>query len=105
MMRNPKFGLGTTIALALGLLVGPAWSQKPPKVNLKVMVDTTAIAPGQPFTVAFRFDIAEEWHIYWRNSGDSGMPPSVRWQLPEGFVAQDTRRCRFDESSCASSTY
>jgi thiol:disulfide interchange protein DsbD len=87
MMPNAKFGIGTTIALALGLLVGPAWSQESPKANIEVAVDTTAIAPGQPFTVAFQFDIAEDWHIYWRNSGDSGMPPNVRWQLPDGFQA------------------
>ena len=93
MIQNPKIGLGPALALSCGLLAGPAWAQKAqkaekaPKANLEVAVDTTAIAPGQPFTVAFQFDIAEDWHIYWRNSGDSGMPPNVRWQLPEGFKA------------------
>ncbi|HEX3094552.1 MAG TPA: protein-disulfide reductase DsbD domain-containing protein, partial [Candidatus Angelobacter sp.] len=27
------------------------------------------------------------WHIYWINPGDSGQPPSFKWQLPPGFSA------------------
>ena len=27
------------------------------------------------------------WHVYWKNPGDSGLPPSVTWMLPEGFEA------------------
>lgn len=29
------------------------------------------------------------WHIYWINPGDSGQPPSFKWQLPSGFSAQE----------------
>ncbi len=28
-----------------------------------------------------------EWHTYWRNPGDSGEPPKIEWQLPQGVAA------------------
>ncbi|MCG8590227.1 MAG: thioredoxin family protein [Proteobacteria bacterium] len=27
-------------------------------------------------------ELAEGWHIYWRNPGDSGLPPQLTWDLP-----------------------
>ncbi|HEV8052359.1 MAG TPA: thioredoxin family protein, partial [Parachlamydiaceae bacterium] len=29
----------------------------------------------------------DKWQAYWKNPGDSGMPPVVAWNLPEGFEA------------------
>ncbi len=29
----------------------------------------------------------QNWHVYWRNPGDSGLPPEVAWTLPAGFSA------------------
>jgi thiol:disulfide interchange protein DsbD len=31
------------------------------------------------------------WYIYWTNPGDAGLPPELRWQLPEGFKASAPR--------------
>src|SRR5262249_2601184 len=31
------------------------------------------------------------WHIYWKNPGDSGQPPLLRWVVPPGFAAGSTR--------------
>jgi thiol:disulfide interchange protein DsbD len=42
-------------------------------------------APGN--WVGFYFQLDPGWHIYWVNSGDSGAPPQVNWQLPPGFSA------------------
>ena len=39
--------------------------------------------------MALRLDIAEGWHTYWRNPGDSGEPTRIDWELPEGVVAGD----------------
>ena len=30
-----------------------------------------------------------EWHTYWKNSGDSGLPTSLQWTLPDGVTAGD----------------
>ena len=39
----------------------------------------------RPFYVAVYFKIAPEWHLYWKNPGDSGMPPQMRLSLPPSF--------------------
>lgn len=31
----------------------------------------------------------EGWHTYWQNPGDSGIPISITWSLPEGWKASD----------------
>ncbi|MGA2217566.1 MAG: thioredoxin family protein, partial [Terracidiphilus sp.] len=27
------------------------------------------------------------WHVYWKNAGDSGEPPHIKWTLPQGITA------------------
>ncbi|MBI4396640.1 MAG: thioredoxin family protein [Elusimicrobia bacterium] len=58
-------------------------------VHTKVSLapETTAVRSGDPVWVALRFQIDPGWHIYWVNSGDSGLPPRVKWTLPAGFKA------------------
>jgi len=36
---------------------------------------------------ALRFRMEAGWHLYWKNPGDSGLPPEVAWDLPEGWKA------------------
>ena len=45
----------------------------------------------QSFTVGLRFRPQPGWHIYASNPGDSGLPPTVEWQLPPGFTASPLR--------------
>jgi thiol:disulfide interchange protein DsbD len=33
------------------------------------------------------FKLEPGWHVYWKNPGDSGEPPHIRWTLPEGVTA------------------
>ncbi|MFP4370174.1 MAG: protein-disulfide reductase DsbD domain-containing protein [Candidatus Kapaibacterium sp.] len=41
--------------------------------------------------LAAKFEIKKDWHIYWKNPGDAGMPTTIDWTLPEGFSVMDTR--------------
>ena len=43
-------------------------------------------APGGGEAIAISITVAPEWHIYWRNPGDSGAAPSVKLELPEGWT-------------------
>lgn len=56
-------------------------------VSLELVSEMESIRPGQPFSVALRFQTDPSWHINWRNPGDAGLPPSVKWELPPGFEA------------------
>ncbi len=58
-----------------------------PLVTPSLHVATTTFS--EPFTVAIRFQIAPEWHLYWKNPGDAGLAPKAQWTLPEGFTISD----------------
>src|SRR3984957_20575737 len=54
-------------------------------VTASLLSDVIAIQPGQKFRVGVLYRIEPGWHIYWRFSGDSGIPTKIEWQLPAGF--------------------
>ena len=45
------------------------------------------VQPGKPLWVGLQIAHQPEWHTYWKNSGDSGLPTVLDWQLPEGIAA------------------
>ena len=79
------------LALLLSLLAGPVAAQgfKPPAdlVRASLVAEPASVAGATPFTVAIRMAMKPGWHVYWRNPGDSGLPPEVTWTLPAGFSA------------------
>jgi DsbC/DsbD-like thiol-disulfide interchange protein len=58
-----------------------------PHARVQLLARQTAIAPGSNVQVGVHFILEPGWHIYWINPGDSGQPPSLKWQLPPGFAA------------------
>jgi thiol:disulfide interchange protein len=58
-------------------------------VKASLISDASSIAPGQKFRVGVLYRIEPGWHIYWKHSGDSGIPTKIEWRLPEGFKAED----------------
>jgi DsbC/DsbD-like thiol-disulfide interchange protein len=89
----PRSCLFLTIAI-LSIGASPAISQQPKVtdeefpgnlfVKARMIADTDALAPGTPSHVAVIFDISNGWHLYWRNPGDSGLPPTVKFKAPPG---------------------
>ncbi|HEY9595798.1 MAG TPA: protein-disulfide reductase DsbD domain-containing protein, partial [Spirochaetia bacterium] len=55
-------------------------------VDAALVSSVTSIAPGAPFTVALVLTMDPDWHVYWKNPGDSGLPTSISWSLPPGFT-------------------
>ncbi|RZI98809.1 MAG: protein-disulfide reductase, partial [Rubrivivax sp.] len=47
------------------------------------------IEPGKTVWVGLSIAHQPEWHTYWKNSGDSGLPTSLEWTLPPGVMAGD----------------
>lgn len=67
----------------------PAWAQgfRTPAdlVQASLVAEPAAVAGGTPFTLAVHMRLKPGWHVYWRNPGDSGLPPEVTWTMPAGF--------------------
>ena len=81
MPHSLRFLLTLLLALGgLGAVVGAP--VKTAHVEAELVSERTALVPGQPTTVALRLKMAEGWHTYWQNPGDSGLPTSLAWTLP-----------------------
>ncbi len=56
-------------------------------VQASLLAEPAAIAPGAPFTAAVRLQVPPGWHVYFRNPGDSGLAPKLRWELGSALAA------------------
>jgi len=61
---------------------GSQQDQNPP-VSTELIADRTAVAQGGVIRLGVKFQIAPEWHIYWKNPGESGFGTKVEWDLSE----------------------
>ena len=53
-------------------------------VSAELVAERSAVQPGQSVQIGLRLQHVPHWHTYWRNPGDSGLPTTLRWTLPEG---------------------
>ncbi|EXU80318.1 protein-disulfide reductase [Comamonas aquatica DA1877] len=59
-----------------------------PRVRAQlVALAPEGIAPGRPLALGLRIEHQPDWHTYWKNAGDSGLPTQLTWQLPAGLHA------------------
>ncbi len=83
--------------LAAGLLAGTSQAQllTPGVVDTgQVRAELLAhapdgVQPGGTVWFGLRLQHAPEWHTYWKNPGDSGLPTELEWTLPDGVIAGD----------------
>lgn len=60
---------------------------RPPHATVELLSEQAIAGPGSTIWLGLRFRLEPGWHIYWRNPGDSGYPPRITWDLPEGVMA------------------
>ena len=81
-MRRMGFVLAFCLG-AFGLNGHPATYMTKPQL----LLSAESAKPGDTVMAAMHFTMAPEWHIYWRNPGDSGIATSIQWKLPKGITA------------------
>jgi thiol:disulfide interchange protein/DsbC/DsbD-like thiol-disulfide interchange protein len=83
----------------ISCLLGSAWAQGAPTAIVQtpqVRAELMAHAPqgvqaGQALWVGLQLTHQPEWHTYWRNPGDSGLPTHIELNLPAGITAGDVQ--------------
>lgn len=73
------------VAGLVGCTGGGPTDADPVRVTVTAVPKSTA--PGQSVTLLWKFELAEGWHLYWTGVNDSGYPPKVELDLPEGWIA------------------
>jgi thiol:disulfide interchange protein DsbD len=75
------------LAALLAVLVAAEPTVRGAHVTASLIAEKAWIQPGRPLTLGLRLKMDPEWHTYWKNPGDSGLPTRIRWTLPPGFEA------------------
>jgi thiol:disulfide interchange protein/DsbC/DsbD-like thiol-disulfide interchange protein len=69
----------------------PAWaassSADAAHLHVQIVFPQSVLSPGEPSDIGLYFKLESGWHVYWKNAGDSGEPPRIRWTLPDGITA------------------
>ena len=59
-----------------------------PQVKATLLAEAPkGIEAGKTLWLGLELVHQPQWHTYWRNPGDSGLPTDLQWKLPEGLVA------------------
>ncbi|MBX9742492.1 MAG: thioredoxin family protein [Chthoniobacterales bacterium] len=64
-----------------------ASSELDQNVTPYLITATDAIKPDESFEVYILLHLEKGWHVYWRIPGGVGFPPSMKWDLPQGWSA------------------
>ena len=85
----------------LFLLIPRVEAQDPHPLKARLIPEVFSIQPGGTFCLGILLTIEDGWHTYWKNPGDAGIPTTIEWRLPEGWVAGPTKwpfPRKFDEA-------
>jgi thiol:disulfide interchange protein/DsbC/DsbD-like thiol-disulfide interchange protein len=90
---GPLFSTKGTPASTSGtsaLLGGANHVVKTDQVRAELLVHAPqGIQAGTTFWLGLQIEHQPDWHTYWQNPGDSGLPTRLQWQLPAGLQAGD----------------
>jgi len=59
-----------------------------PHVHVQLVFPQGSLYPNASNDAGIYFKLEPGWHVYWKNAGDSGEPPRIKWTLPEGISAE-----------------
>lgn len=83
-LRSIAATLATIVTMVLLALAFPASAQKAaPHITASLVAEQPG-KPGETITLALLMQTAPGWHGYWSNPGDAGLPPELKWTLPNG---------------------
>jgi DsbC/DsbD-like thiol-disulfide interchange protein/cytochrome c biogenesis protein CcdA len=77
-------------------------------VTATLVPEHDSAVPGQPLYVGLHLKMEPDWHTYWKNPGDSGLPTKIEWRLPDGVTAgpiEWPRPIRFEMGGLMSYAY
>lgn len=97
-MTFPRLSLATLL-IAFSAICTPAAAQfasktsavvTTPHVRAELVAQAPdGVGPGAPLWVGLQIAHQPEWHTYWKNAGDSGLPTELALTLPAGITAGD----------------
>lgn len=82
--------MGFIASVLSALMAAPHAHAQPPQVlhvDASLIADSAKPARDAPVWVGLKMRHQADWHTYWKNPGDAGMPTRITWSLPAGWSA------------------
>jgi thiol:disulfide interchange protein len=90
-MTNSKLFLLRAVLIASLWTAMPAFAASNAADLAHVHVELISSGVGTPAPnqalAGLYFKLEPGWHVYWKNPGDAGQPPTIHWTLPDGVTA------------------
>lgn len=55
------------------------------KVQAKIIRSVYLADKDSSIQLGLLIQLAKDWHIYWKNPGDTGIPTTIEWKVPKDF--------------------
>jgi len=68
------------------LFAGIGFSAPAAHTQARLVISFESARPGETVVAGVLLHMDKGWHTYWRNSGQSGLPTTIDWQLPAGVT-------------------
>lgn len=82
-----------TRCLLILVLAAPAASAdasfRDEHLEVELICEHARLQAGRTALVGIRFELRPGWHVYWKNPGDSALPPRVEWELPDDYAISE----------------
>ena len=91
MVLPTNIRLAATFVITLASSFASSAQAPPQHAHVELLSRQASVNPGSDLQLGVHFILEKGWHIYWINPGDSGQPPSFKWQLPAGFSAGEVQ--------------
>lgn len=75
-MKLPAF-FAAAIGLILSALPAAAGPVDAGHARVELISERSAALPGETVYAALKMDLDKDWHVYWLNPGDAGLPPRL----------------------------
>jgi thiol:disulfide interchange protein DsbD len=90
--RFPSSGIYTCVRFILNLLFPgclclASLSAHAAHTQARLLLAAQTARPGETILAGVHLHMDPRWHTYWKNSGGSGQPTKIEWQLPAGVTA------------------
>ncbi|HEY1984867.1 MAG TPA: thioredoxin family protein [Terracidiphilus sp.] len=87
-MRRYRLIFALVLLFATGrLALAASNSADVAHLHVQLVVPSSTLYSGGPVEAGLYFKLEPGWHVYWKNAGDSGEPPRIKWTLPAGITA------------------
>lgn len=66
-------------------------AQQKSLAEARFVVDSFSSEKDSVISLGVLINLQDDWHIYWRNPGDSGLPTDIELSLPNGITASEIK--------------